>query len=902
MVNKNADVQQTVETDSGGIASIGWTTYRFPQPIDLSGMPDKFGGEASFSRWQKNMKLWLTVNGIWPVVQYNPPVLDQEKAESVKSYTLWAEKDGVARAAISAALTNILFDVYSSDAYTTKMISDAGSRERVPQRMSAVQQSKAIRYWILVIKIRRVVVVGQWFGLLSSLEDMWAMRQKATQLVVEKGRLSRHFFSKSRVYNNMFALCSFGGMIDDSVNKGKGPYVFCISGKIYHNFGSLIPPDGCKPKFAQLYMYDSHEAIDHRLNFSKDRDDVDASIVATLQEMIDCENFLVEIFKQDRRFGLKHISDLHPCFISLQYPLIFLFGEDGFGTNIKHRNISTSEDQRKITVSQREYYSFRLKYRTGEGRTLILGGRLLLQFIVDAWCSVERYVYNNVVDSFRRGYIDATDLGKCVILPSSFTGVYRYMQQNFQDSLAICKEYGHPDLSITFTCNPKWEEIQGAIDLAGSQTASVRPYIVAWVFKIKLDVMMDDFTKNNVLGQVLAVVYTVEFQKWGLPHAHIVLWLRDGDKLITPEDIDAVICAELPDKDVDPVAYKDVSQFMMHGPCGEANPKCSWLLRGGMHYLSIGFLGKKIDVIGRMVYAHPASGKRFYLRLLLNFVVGPKSFEEIRTVDGVVYPTYKEACFHRGLLESDKECNVGKLWVKYWTVLADDIEYKRRKISNIPTLTIIADDKQMLALEEVNNLLKQYGKKISDYPTLPGLNTTTTSKYRNELLVEEIMCDRERLRLSAATNLDRLNQMQHIVFQTIIHSVESSLGGMYFVYGPGGTGKTFLWSTIISKLRSEGKIVLAVASSGITSMLLDGGRIAHSRFKIRIDVDEFSCCDIKQNTYFAELICNTSLIIWDEAPMHHRFIFEAVDRTFRDIRCKVNRDARSCHSGAFLYS
>ncbi|KAL8120812.1 hypothetical protein AgCh_017845 [Apium graveolens] len=349
-----------------------------------------------------------------------------------------------------------------------QMISDAGSRERVPQRMSAVQ-SKAIRYWILVIKIRRVVVVGQWFGLLSSLEDMWAMRQKATQLVVEKG-------SKSRVYNNMFALCSFGGMIDDSVNKGKGPYVFCISGKIYHNFGSLIPPDGCKPKFAQLYMYDSHEAIDHRLNFSKDRDDVDASIVATLQEMID-------------------------------------------------------------------------------------------------------YVYNNVVDSFRRGYIDATDLGKCVILPSSFTGVYRYMQQNFQDSLAICKEYGHPDLSITFTCNPKWEEIQGAIDLAGSQTASVRPYIVAWVFKIKLDVMMDDFTKNNVLGQVLAVVYTVEFQKWGLPHAHIVLWLRDGDKLITPEDIDAVICAELPDKDVDPVAYKDVSQFMMHGPCGEANPKCSWLLR-----------------------------------------------------------------------------------------------------------------------------------------------------------------------------------------------------------------------------------------------------------------------------------------------------------------------------------
>ncbi|XP_074342272.1 uncharacterized protein LOC141679759 [Apium graveolens] len=116
---------------------------------------------------------------------------------------------------------------------------------------------------------------------------------------------------------------------------------------------------------------------------------------------------------------------------------------------------------------------------------------------------------------------------------------------------------------------------------------------------------------------------------------------------------------------------------------------------------------------------------------------------------------------------------------------------------------------------------------------------------------------------------------------------------MYFMYGPGGTGKTFLWSTIISKLRSEGKIVVAVASSGIASLLLDGGRTAHSHFKIPIDMDEFSCCDNKQNTYLAELICNTSLVIWDKAPMHHRYIFEAVDHTFRDIR----RDAQSLPFG-----
>ncbi|KAK1378365.1 hypothetical protein POM88_025109 [Heracleum sosnowskyi] len=117
-------------TPDGAIASgscvtvptIDWTTYRFPQSIDLSGMPDKFGGGVGFSRWQKKMKLWLTVKGLWSVVQYEKPVIDQEKAETLKAYAMWEEKDGVARAAILAALANTLFDVYSSDSFTAKLL------------------------------------------------------------------------------------------------------------------------------------------------------------------------------------------------------------------------------------------------------------------------------------------------------------------------------------------------------------------------------------------------------------------------------------------------------------------------------------------------------------------------------------------------------------------------------------------------------------------------------------------------------------------------------------------------------------------------------------------------------------------------------------------------------------
>lgn len=72
----------------------------------------------------------------------------------------------------------------------------------------------------------------------------------------------------------------------------------------------------------------------------------------------------------------------------------------------------------------------------------------------------------------------------------------------------------------------------------------------------------------------------MEFQKRGLPHAHIVLWLANADKLLTPEDIDNVISAEIPDKLADPEGYKAVSQLMMHGPCGVANPKCPCMSNG----------------------------------------------------------------------------------------------------------------------------------------------------------------------------------------------------------------------------------------------------------------------------------------------------------------------------------
>ena len=78
---------------------------------------------------------------------------------------------------------------------------------------------------------------------------------------------------------------------------------------------------------------------------------------------------------------------------------------------------------------------------------------------------------------------------------------------------------------------------------------------------------------------LFAVLYTVEFQKRGLPHAHILVWFSEDPK-VTTEAIDSFISAEIPDPIVDLLGYSLVSEFMMHGPCGEMNDKCVCMKKG----------------------------------------------------------------------------------------------------------------------------------------------------------------------------------------------------------------------------------------------------------------------------------------------------------------------------------
>ncbi|CAE1318262.1 unnamed protein product [Acanthosepion pharaonis] len=154
---------------------------------------------------------------------------------------------------------------------------------------------------------------------------------------------------------------------------------------------------------------------------------------------------------------------------------------------------------------------------------------------------------------------DPRNLGKPCILPSSYTGGPRYMHERTQDAMTYVRHYRRPDLFVTFTCNPKWVEITR--ELFSGQQYSHRPDLIDRVFRLQLRKLMDLILKGQVFGRVKCHMYTVEWQKRGLPHAHILLWLNDK---VDANKIDDFFPAEIPDL----ALHEIIKNNMIHGPCG----------------------------------------------------------------------------------------------------------------------------------------------------------------------------------------------------------------------------------------------------------------------------------------------------------------------------------------------
>lgn len=383
------------------------------------------------------------------------------------------------------------------------------------------------------------------------------------------------------------------------------------------------------------------------------------------------------------------------------------------------------------------------------------------------------------------------------------------------------------------------------------------------------------------------------------------------------------------DYDAKKYTYQDIPQhYVWHSDI------CMWTKR------------KRGRQVGRMYNSHHGAGEMWYMRMLLTKVRGPESYTDLRTVENVTYATFREACDAMGLLIDDNEwheafrenertafpsqlremfvhiivnCNVSdvlKLWNEHWPAMSDDVLRIQRRITKIPTLSLSEEDLRNYTLAgktfvtnfflysyflrfvflilryflftEIERMLNSIGKSLKHFPTMPYPGNQYLDVNRNRLILEETSYDRKKMTDEHAVLFSKLNHEQSCVYDALIKSVHLKTGGVYFVYGSGGCGKTFLWNTIIARLRSEGRIVLPVASSGIAATLLPGGRTAHSRFKIPLKLDETSMCSISQNSDIAELLKRTDLIIWDEAPMQGKCAFECLDRTLRDIMKSVS--------------
>ena len=281
-----------------------------------------------------------------------------------------------------------------------------------------------------------------------------------------------------------------------------------------------------------------------------------------------------DIILEQRDEKLIRICETHRSYDALQYPLMFVGGEDGY-----HFMYQMTNGKK---VSCKDFYSYRCMIRANE---MPLGrfGKLFSKFAVDMFVKIisERLLYirlhqkellvdsyHNLQEAVNRGE-SARNVGRRFILPSSFTGGPRYMHEYTQDGMTYVRNYGRPDLFITFTCNPAWPEI--TCELLPGQHSSERHDISSRVFRQKEKILTKLLTKEGIFGDFRCFMQSNEWQKRGLPHLHTLLWLKER---LRPTQIDDIISAEIPNPEEDKILHDLVAKHMIHGPCdrGTASP------------------------------------------------------------------------------------------------------------------------------------------------------------------------------------------------------------------------------------------------------------------------------------------------------------------------------------------
>jgi len=423
---------------------------------------------------------------------------------------------------------------------------------------------------------------------------------------------SHHFLNHIRQYNTAMAMASVGH--DARVLSG-GPSSLILSGRAFHRVpGSFIADPGWNPSFAQIYLLDAEEAVRIRnglhhdslrpeilrllhgimmrdnpwvrqfcqsaansqpLMWRWDGEDVDNAMVlaAMIASPGSSRNIVVRVHDSTPLI----INDLHRLYHPLAYPILFPTGLTGWFLDMK------TQCGAKLTRTQ--YLKYLIMRRT-ELSHIQRCGRLALEFYCDAWASHEaalmdfhrrpqqQALYRSVSRAALLDQLpnaDACDIGvpARTVLPASVVGSPRFYHTLFLNAMSLPRRYGKPDLFITMTANPNWDEIQDQIP--SNSHWQDHPDIIARVFMIKVASLISDIKERGIFGEVAAIVWRIEWQLRGLPHLHLLVILRNH---IQEFNIDAFVCAEIPNPALDPVLYDLISKNNIHKPCDCEHASC----------------------------------------------------------------------------------------------------------------------------------------------------------------------------------------------------------------------------------------------------------------------------------------------------------------------------------------
>ncbi|VDP42085.1 unnamed protein product [Heligmosomoides polygyrus] len=303
---------------------------------------------------------------------------------------------------------------------------------------------------------------------------------------------------------------------------------------------------------------------------------------------------------------------------------------------------------------------------------------------------------------------------------------------------------------------------------------------------------------------------------------------------------------------------------------------------------------RQARTIGRMHFVGPQEQERFALRLLLLYGKGFTSFEDVRTVGGHLHPSFVSAARAAGYLRDEtfflhsiREAAAfhmpsqlrsyfvalivygglqDPLPVELWNTYKEDFmeDFLKDGMSHA-----VAESK---AFYEIANRIKALGKDFRQFLNLEV----------SQLDVCDAHVDYEGHERRGHANYGLLNSEQKLVVDDLLSAINQPEGQCFFLDGPGGSGKTFVYTTIYHLATARRKQVLNVAWTGIAANLLPDGRTATSAFRLVV-ADQNRSSSMKRQSEEAKRLSKIDAVIWDEAPMAPKQALDAVNALLQDI-------------------